>query len=77
MLDKLITSPATELKSSFIQDMPEVDSDSKPTEHNKDVPGSDPDWPFPGYKELSSEVPDIVNGQDYSFGAYDEDMFVR
>ena len=53
-----IESPATELKSSFIQDVPEVDSDSKPT------------------SGLSFGV-DIVNGQDMSFGAYDEDMFVR
>jgi len=58
LLDKLFTSPATELnlKSSFIQDMPEEDSESKPTTDDN------PDWP-PGYKELSSGVTDIVNGQ--------------
>lgn len=73
LLDKLLTSPTTtelKLKSSFIQDMPEVDSDSKPTTNGN------PDWP-PGYKELSSGVTGLVNGRDYSFGAYDEDLFVR
>jgi len=71
LLEKLLTSPATELKSSFIQDMPEVDSDSKPTTDDN------PDWPVPGYPELSSGVASLVNGLDYSFGAYDEDLFVR
>ena len=67
-----IESPTTdELESTFIQDMPEEDSESKPTMHNN------PDWPFPGYPELSKGVTSLVNGQDMSFGAYDEDMFVR
>jgi len=74
LLDKLLTSPTTtelKLKSSFIQDMPEVDSESKPTTYEN------PDWPCPGYPELSSGVTSLVNGLDYSFGAYDEDLFVR
>jgi len=76
LLDKLFTSPTTELKlkSGFIQDMPEVDSDSKPTTA---LPSKNPDWPFPRYEELSSGVTGLVNGRDYSFGAYDEDLFVR
>ena len=71
LLDELLESPTTELKSSFIQDMPEEDSESKPTTYEN------PDWPILGYPELSSGVTGIVNGQDYSFGAYDEDLFVR
>ena len=77
LLDKLLTSPTIELESTFIQDTHELDSKSKPTADNKKLPGSNPDWPFPEYPELSSGVTSLVNGQDYSFGAYDEDMFVR
>ena len=75
LLPWLLTSPTTttelKLRSSFIQDVPEVDSDSKPTTNNN------PDWPFPEYPKLSSGVTSLVNGRDYSFGAYDEDLFVR
>jgi len=75
LLPWLLTSPTTttefKLKSSFIQDMPEVDSESKPTTY------LNPDWPFPEYPKLSSGVTGLVNGLDYSFGAYDEDLFVR
>ena len=70
MLGKLLLEPS-ELKSAFVQDMRELDSESKPTS------GDNPDWPFPRYEELSSRSTNIVNGQDYSFGAYDEDLFVR
>jgi len=69
-LGKLLLEPR-ELKSAFVQDMRELDSESKPTS------GENPDWPFPRYEELSSRSTNIVNGQDCSFGAYDEDLFVR
>jgi len=72
VLGNLLLQP-NELKSAFVQDMRELDSESKPTS------GDNPNWPFPRYKELSSRylAVVIVMGQDFSFGAYDEDMFVR
>ena len=51
----------------------DFDSESKPT---SGVDFCRSDWPFEGYQEYE-EATFTIWSEDYTFGAYDEDLFVR
>ena len=60
-------------------DLDSFDSDSKPTASFEYHSGSNPNWPFENFKELSVSLQGnqgLILPQDMAFGAYNEDFFV-